>query len=51
MGTVMTAISSMLIGFSGNLLIGVGLYVGALASAIAAAKRSQEVGGQKAIVE
>jgi hypothetical protein len=37
-GTVLTAISSMVIGFSGNLMIGFGLYLGALASAIAAAK-------------
>ena len=37
-GTVLTAISSMVIGFSGNLLIGIGLYIGALVSAIAAAK-------------
>jgi hypothetical protein len=37
-GTVLTAISSMVIGFSGNLMIGFGLYLGALASAIAAAR-------------
>lgn len=36
--TVLTAISSMVIGFNGNLLIGAGLYVGALVSAIAAVK-------------
>jgi predicted membrane-bound spermidine synthase len=36
--TVLTAISSMMIGFNGNLLIGAGLYVGALTSAIAAVK-------------
>jgi predicted membrane-bound spermidine synthase len=36
--TVLTAISSMVIGFNGNLLLGAGLYLGALASAIAAAK-------------
>jgi predicted membrane-bound spermidine synthase len=36
--TVLTAISSMVIGFNGNLLIGAGLYVGALVSVIAAVK-------------
>ena len=36
--TVLTAISSMVIGFNGNLLIGTGLYLGALVSAIAAVK-------------
>lgn len=41
-GTVLTAISSMVIGFSGNLMIGFGLYLGALASAIAAAKIVQK---------
>ena len=41
-GTVLTAISSMVIGFSGNLMIGFGLYLGALASAIAAAKIMQK---------
>ena len=34
-GTVLTATSSMIIGFNGNLLIGVGLYLGALGSAVA----------------
>jgi len=37
-GSVLTAISSMVIGFSGNLMIGFGLYLGGLASVIAAAK-------------
>jgi hypothetical protein len=37
-GSVLTAISSMIIGFSGNLIIGFGLYLGALLSALAAAK-------------
>jgi hypothetical protein len=37
-GTVLTAISSMVLGFSGNLMIGFGLYLGALGSAIMAAK-------------
>ncbi len=49
-GTVMTATSSMIIGFNGNLLIGVGLYLGALASAIAAQKITQKM-GRKAIVK
>jgi len=47
-GTVLTATSSMIIGFNGNLLIGVGLYLGALVSAVAAKKISQKV-GRKAI--
>ncbi|MGB7638453.1 MAG: hypothetical protein WBL88_12880, partial [Nitrososphaeraceae archaeon] len=37
-GTVLTAISSMVIGFNGNLLIGLGVYLAALTSAIAAAR-------------
>jgi hypothetical protein len=49
-GTVLTATSSMIIGFNGNLLIGVGLYLGALGSAVAAQKISQKV-GRKAIAE
>ena len=49
-GTVLTATSSMVIGFNGNLLIGVGLYLGALGSAVAAQKISQKV-GHKAIVK
>lgn len=49
-GTVMTATSSMIIGFNGSLLIGVGLYLGALASAIAAQKMTQKM-GRKAIVK
>jgi hypothetical protein len=49
-GTVLTATSSMIIGFNGNLLIGVGLYLGALGSAVAARKISQKV-GRKAIVK
>jgi hypothetical protein len=40
-GTVLTATSSMVIGFSGNLLIASGLYLGALGSSIIAAKLSQ----------
>jgi hypothetical protein len=35
-GTVLTTVSSIAVGFSGNLLIGLGLYLGALTSAIAA---------------
>jgi predicted membrane-bound spermidine synthase len=41
--TVLTAISSMVIGFNSNLLLGAGLYLGALASAIAAAKLRQKL--------
>jgi hypothetical protein len=41
--TVLTAISSMVIGFNGNLLLGAGLYLGALTSAIAAAKLRQKL--------
>ena len=41
-GTVLTAISSMVIGFGGNLLIGIGLYIGALVSAIVAAKLTRK---------
>jgi hypothetical protein len=40
-GTVLAAISSMVIGFNGNLLIGLGLYLAALASVIAAVKITQ----------
>jgi hypothetical protein len=42
-GTVLTTISSMVIGFNGNLLIGLGLYVSALATAISATKISRRV--------
>jgi hypothetical protein len=49
-GTVLTAISSMVIGFDGNLLIGLGLYLGALASAIAATKIMHQVGSGKEVV-
>jgi predicted membrane-bound spermidine synthase len=48
-GTVLTTTSSMVIGFSGNLLIGFGLYLAALASAIAAIKISQQVDSQKVV--
>ena len=47
-GTVLTATSSMIIGFNGNLLIGVGLYLGALGSAVTAQKITQKI-GRKAI--
>jgi hypothetical protein len=40
--TVLTAISSMVIGFNGNLIVGVALYIGALTSAIIAKKRKFE---------
>jgi hypothetical protein len=43
-GTVLTAISSIVIGFSSNLLIGLGLYLAGLASAVAAVKITQQVG-------
>jgi hypothetical protein len=42
-GTVLTTTSSMVIGFNGNLLIGFGLYLGALVSAIATSKITQRV--------
>jgi hypothetical protein len=43
-GTVLTATSSMIIGFSGNLLIGVGMYLGALGFAVAAQKITRKAG-------
>jgi len=49
-GTVLTATSSMIIGFNGNLLIGVGLYLGALGAAAAAQIMTQKI-GRKAIVK
>jgi hypothetical protein len=42
-GTVLTAILSMIIGFNGNLLVGLGLYLAALISAIMAAIIPQKV--------
>jgi hypothetical protein len=42
-GTVLTAISSMIIGFSGNLLVGAGLYLGAFISTIVALKMAQKI--------
>jgi hypothetical protein len=43
-GTVLTAISPIMIGFSSNLLIGLGLYLAGLASAVAAVKITQQIG-------
>ena len=48
-GTVLTATTSMVIGFNGNLLIGFGLYLGALASAIAATKIAKQIGSQEVV--
>jgi len=48
-GTVLTATTSMVIGFNGNLLIGFGLYLGALASAIAATKIAKQIGNQEVV--
>jgi hypothetical protein len=48
-GTVLTTTSSMVIGFNGNLLIGLGLYLGALASAMTAIKMSPQVNSQKVV--
>ncbi|MFL6455978.1 MAG: hypothetical protein ACJ71G_03305, partial [Nitrososphaeraceae archaeon] len=48
-GTVLTAISSMVIGFSGNLLVGIALYLGALISAIAAKKITYKLIGNQEI--
>jgi len=42
-GTVLAAISSMVIGLSGNLLVGLGLYLAALGSAIAATKMAKKL--------
>jgi hypothetical protein len=50
-GTVLAAISSMVIGFNGNLLIGIGLYIGALGSAITSVKAMDVIRGKKAIVK
>jgi hypothetical protein len=47
--TVLTAISSMVIGFSGNLLVGIALYLGALMSAIIAKKRKYRLIGSREI--
>jgi hypothetical protein len=49
-GTVLTAISSMVIGFNGNLLVGIGLYLGALVSVIAAMKIKQEISEHKEVI-
>jgi hypothetical protein len=50
-GTVMTATSSMVIGFNGNLLIACGLYLGALGSAIIAAKLTQIISTKEKVIE
>jgi hypothetical protein len=50
-GTVLTATSSMVIGFSGNLLIGIGLYLAALVSAIAATTRTAQQIGNKEVIK
>jgi MFS family permease len=49
MATVLTAISSMVIGFSGNLLVGIALYLGALISAIVARKKEYNLIGKREI--
>jgi hypothetical protein len=48
-GTVLAATSSMVIGFSGNLLTGVVLYLAALGSAAAATKIGQQTGNKEII--
>jgi Spermine/spermidine synthase domain len=48
-GTVLTAISSMVIGFSGNIIIGLGLYLAALVSVLIAAKSTAEKDAQSII--
>ena len=50
-GTVLTTISSMVIGFNGNLLIGFGLYLGALTSAIAAETITQRQTDSQMVVK
>jgi hypothetical protein len=40
-GTVLTAILSMIIGFSGNLLVGAGLYLGACLVIMTSLKRAK----------
>jgi hypothetical protein len=49
-GTVLTAISSMVIGFSANLLVGLGLYLGALTSVLAAARITQKARSSQEVV-
>ncbi|MDP9288365.1 MAG: hypothetical protein M3P08_09220 [Thermoproteota archaeon] len=49
-GAVLTTTSSMVIGFNGNILIGFGLYLGALACAVATTKLSREhIDSQKVV--
>ena len=50
-GTVLTTTSSMVIGFNGNLLIGFGLYLGALTSAIAAETITQRQADSQMVVK
>src|ERR1051325_664276 len=50
-GTVLTTTSSMVIGFNGNLLIGFGLYLGALASAVAAETITQRQTDSQMVVK
>ncbi|MGB7636608.1 MAG: hypothetical protein WBL88_03425, partial [Nitrososphaeraceae archaeon] len=50
-GTVLTTTSSMVIGFNGNLLIGFGLYLGALTSAIAAETITQRQTDSQMVVK
>jgi hypothetical protein len=47
--TVLTAISSMVIGFNGNLVVGIVLYLGALTSAILSKKRRYKLIGNREI--
>jgi predicted membrane-bound spermidine synthase len=48
-GTVLAAVSSMVIGFSGNLLVGLALYLGAMTSAIAVRKITYKLIGDQEI--
>jgi hypothetical protein len=50
-GTVLTATSSMVIGFSGNLLIACGLYLGALGSSIITVKLNQRKAAKEKVTE
>jgi hypothetical protein len=50
-GTVLSTTSSMVIGFNGNLLIGIGLYLSALTCAIAALKTSQQQAQDQQLVK
>jgi len=50
-GTVLAATSSMVIGFSGNLLVASGLYLGALGSSMIAAKLSQRKAAKEKVAD